>query len=375
MPTKQHIAYLDSIRGLAALTVLSEHFIIAYGLPCQETVCQYVLDYSPLHFWWDGGAAVSMFFVLSGLVLSLKYFRNRPTADLNQFSLMAYTIARLCRIWLPYCAVLAISALLYNQFTLNPPSQTPLPASDWITDLWQRHPLKVLDMLREAFLLKLPEVDVLLPQAWTLSIELCLSLLLPLALLITTRGTSWLVFFTLLAVCFLKLPVFAIHFVLGLLLAQQHALIADFLGAKPWLRRLIAVLGFMFYTLGDAVQLQIPEPLLWTSSGLGASLLLMYALSSERCQKVLCWWLFRLLGKVSYSSYLVHIAVLLCVTPYLLKGLATISAEHTLLWFGGWLLTVVVVQLLSLFSYYYLEIPCVSLGKRLVQHWYSIKTK
>jgi peptidoglycan/LPS O-acetylase OafA/YrhL len=229
--------------------------------------------------------------------------------------------------------------------------------------------------LREAFLLKLPLVDVLIPQAWTLSIELCLSLLLPLALFITTRSMSWLVFFTLLAVSFLGLPVFAIHFVLGLLLAQQHNLIARVFASKPWLRRSILLLGFILYTLGDIIPLLIPEPLLWTSSGLGASLLLAYALSSVRCQSLLSWSMFRLLGKVSYSCYLVHIAVLLCVTPYILKGLATISGNYAMLWFAGWLSTIAVVQLLSLLSYYYLEIPCISLGKRLVEHWHSIKTK
>ena len=44
--------------------------LFAVGLPCENKFCQQVLDYSPLNFWWDGGAAVSMFFVLSSLVLS-----------------------------------------------------------------------------------------------------------------------------------------------------------------------------------------------------------------------------------------------------------------------------------------------------------------
>lgn len=72
MHQKKHISYLDTIRGLAALTVISEHYVIAYGLPCETPLCQQILDFSPLHIWWDGTAAVSMFFVLSGLVLSIR---------------------------------------------------------------------------------------------------------------------------------------------------------------------------------------------------------------------------------------------------------------------------------------------------------------
>jgi hypothetical protein len=35
------------------------------------------MTYAPLRVWWDGAAAVSFFFVLSGLVLSLRHFRTQ----------------------------------------------------------------------------------------------------------------------------------------------------------------------------------------------------------------------------------------------------------------------------------------------------------
>jgi peptidoglycan/LPS O-acetylase OafA/YrhL len=60
-----HISYLDSIRGLAALTVITEHYVIAYGLPCQNFFCQALLDSSPFNFWWNGSAAVDLFYHLN----------------------------------------------------------------------------------------------------------------------------------------------------------------------------------------------------------------------------------------------------------------------------------------------------------------------
>lgn len=170
MSDNNHISYLDSIRGLAALTVISEHYVIAYGLPCQSALCQRVLDFSPLNFWWDGNAAVSMFFVLSGLVLSLKYFRSGNSYNLEHFDLIGYTIARIFRIWMPYIIVLAISAALYLTTRQTAIQQTLLSPSDWLTGLWGKHQLTGMAMLKESFLLSLPETIVLLPQAWTLTI-------------------------------------------------------------------------------------------------------------------------------------------------------------------------------------------------------------
>lgn len=229
MSDKIHISYLDSLRGLAALTVISEHYVIAYGLPCQNEICLRVLDFSPLNFWWDGSAAVSMFFVLSGLVLSLKYFRSGHTPDLENFDLAGYTIARIFRIWLPYLAVLGISAALYLTTSKTPIQQTLLNPSDWLTGMWGNYQLNGMDILRESFLLSLPKTIVLLPQAWTLTIELVMSLLLPLGLLLTRRGLIWLIFFSLFSTLFLNISVFLLHFVLGLMIARFYKLLSCYL--------------------------------------------------------------------------------------------------------------------------------------------------
>lgn len=136
-----------------------------------------------------------MFFVLSGLVLSLKYFRLSHKPDLVHFNLVGFTVGRLFRIWLPYLVVLLISIGFYLEIIDTPILKTQLPPSEWLTDMWHSYHLSLLDMFREGILLKLPSTIVLLPQAWTLTIELVLSLLLPIGLLLAERGTAWLIFF------------------------------------------------------------------------------------------------------------------------------------------------------------------------------------
>ncbi len=370
-PAKTHISYLDSIRGLAALSVINEHFVIAYGLPCQNLLCQAWLDAPPLNVWWNGTAAVSMFFVLSGLVLSLKYFRDSSNPNLQNLDLATFLIARIFRIWLPYCVVLAISALLYLLSVNHPPLATQLSATDWITQMWRGHPLSPLAMLREGFLLKLPTEVVLLPQAWTLTIELVLSMLLPVGLIVAARKTQWLVFFTLFSVLFLDVSIFLLHFLTGLLIARYYHPIIAYLSARTILRRSFLMLGFSFYASSTALEDFIGDDGIWLASGLGAGLILLAVLGSNRLQQLLTLPILRLLGKVSYSAYLIHMAILICLTPYLLLALQTFTSNHFLLWLGGISLTIVIVQSLSLLSFNYLEQPSVALGKRVTKLFQS----
>lgn len=364
MLKKIHFGYLDSIRGLAALTVITEHFVIAYGLPCSAQLCQEILDYTPLHFWWDGSAAVSMFFVLSGLVLSLKYFPFANKPDLSEFKLIDFTISRLCRIWLPYIMILFISANFYLIFLSSTELNTPLPASDWIIDMWRNHPLSITEMFREGFLLNLPSMIVLIPQAWTLNIELVLSLLLPLGLVLMEKSGVWLIFFALIGVTLLGISVFLIHFLLGLLIASQYVNLSAYFKQHYWRRRGILVIGVLLYTSSSVLSERIDPDITWIITGLGAGLILVYTSASNRMQTILAQPILRQIGKTSYSAYLIHMIILICLTPYLIKIVAHLTEQHFFLWLGSWLLTLIAVQFFSHLCYLGLERPSMVAGKQ-----------
>jgi len=62
-------SYMDSVRGLAALSVAIWHFFTAlvdYRQPG-------LISTSPLHLLWYGEAAVVFFFIYSGFILSYSY--------------------------------------------------------------------------------------------------------------------------------------------------------------------------------------------------------------------------------------------------------------------------------------------------------------
>lgn len=101
---------MDSVRGLASMVVVWSHFVLGFGLPGILEG----MENTPLHIFWDGFASVSMFFVLSGFVLSYKHFNPgiaTETAEFNFRVIMAFYIKRIFRICLPFVFFLFVSFL------------------------------------------------------------------------------------------------------------------------------------------------------------------------------------------------------------------------------------------------------------------------
>jgi peptidoglycan/LPS O-acetylase OafA/YrhL len=365
-PPYPKIAYLDSVRGLAALAVIGSHYVRAYDLPCHSNFCDRLLTYSPLHIAWDGGAAVSLFFVLSGLVLSLKHFRHSLTPDLSHYPLGAFILRRIFRIWPPYLVVLAVSALLYSHYQR---AYSSFPATvprqnDWLHSLWGR-PMGWVDFFKDSFLLGMRMEMQFLPQAWTLSVELALSLLVPVGILLAARSSAWLVFFTLFAIHALGVSPFLFDFVLGILLAKHHQALTRWLRVQRFHRAMAWLIGLFLYTIGDTFEVWInPNDLGWLT-GLGCGLLLLCSMASVKFQRILSFPTLRYLGKVSYSIYLIHFAVLINATPLFLSLLDASDDGFIFAWWLGFAATLVGSVSLAGLSYRFVEVPSMAMGKRL----------
>ncbi|WP_426412153.1 acyltransferase family protein [Bradyrhizobium ganzhouense] len=102
---KAHVLTLDSIRGIAAVTVVIHHVIL---MPT-------FLAAFPNRAWIDcaffrsGGFLVDLFFVLSGMVMSLSYVRS----DFGHFSLRDFMVRRFARVY-PLHIVMLFVTLLFR---------------------------------------------------------------------------------------------------------------------------------------------------------------------------------------------------------------------------------------------------------------------
>jgi peptidoglycan/LPS O-acetylase OafA/YrhL len=180
------IAYLESIRGLAALQVLLLHFFgafapdLVYALPGGATVAGYI-HLSPLYFLYDGYSAVYIFFALSGYVLTRSFERHlaRPSLQI---------LARIVRLGLPALAATLVAAAVMLTFGRPNVAAGALSGSAWFASQWNTD-VSILSVIRDgtidALLLGyhgLPGVAFLAPwqqpveqslvaPLWTLSIE------------------------------------------------------------------------------------------------------------------------------------------------------------------------------------------------------------
>jgi peptidoglycan/LPS O-acetylase OafA/YrhL len=180
------IAYLESIRGLAALQVLLLHFFAAFApdlvfaLPAGAAVAG-VIHLSPLYFLYDGYSAVYIFFALSGYVLTRSFERHlaQPSSQV---------LARVIRLGLPALAATLVAAAAMSMFgKLNVPAGI-LSGSEWFAAQWNTD-VSIVSIIRDGTINALflgyhglPGVAFLIPwqqpveqsfvaPLWTLSIE------------------------------------------------------------------------------------------------------------------------------------------------------------------------------------------------------------
>lgn len=115
---------LDSLRGLAAITVVIHHL----SLVVPSILLNEKLKFTLLHILWAGHEAVILFFVLSGFVLSLPYLNKKAP------SYRDYLIKRLCRIYIPYAASIVVAVILMAMLSRRGiPELSAMINNTWIT--------------------------------------------------------------------------------------------------------------------------------------------------------------------------------------------------------------------------------------------------
>lgn len=105
---------LDGLRGIAALTVVMSHF---FGMIPDMPLYFKALAQTPLHIFWDGAAAVDLFFVLSGFCVALPYVANNE----RKIRAIPFVIRRGFRLYPAYLAALVVCFVLKSYYICPPP--------------------------------------------------------------------------------------------------------------------------------------------------------------------------------------------------------------------------------------------------------------
>jgi len=361
---QDRIQYLDSLRGLAALSVVWSHYMQAYGayFPFSERFWN-----TPLHIFFDGFAAISFFFVLSGLVLSRKYFADQALFSEAKFSLIGFYCARTVRIVGPFCIALLLS-LIAKEYVFS--DQVILSEqSEWVKTFW-RYEVSGLRFFSEAVLFFPPQRLRLIPQDWTLHIELVMSFLIPFLIFLAFRNSSWLIVLTALCLVYFDSP-FLLHFSLGVLLSRHFNFIKEKVMQQPKTIKLaVLCVGILLYSWGYSIRPYMLEYTIFKKhfifSGIGSSIIISIFIGSTSLKRIVSNRPMLYLGKISYSMYLTHFIVLLCFIPNLfltmMKYKQFASSHLVMIGFFGIALAAIVF---SSFFYHFFEHGFVNLSRRI----------
>jgi peptidoglycan/LPS O-acetylase OafA/YrhL len=322
---------LDGLRGLAAVIVVFHHALYTNpefpGTPGGGTApvgsAMWWISYTPLKFLTAGVESVIVFFVLSGLVLTLPVVRHRG------FDWVAYVPRRVVRLLVPVIA----SVILAAAWVAAIPQISTQASGTWLSssstpDFGWEHVVKAIDLLGGDGQINNP--------LWSLRWELVFSLALPIFAVAAIAVRRWWIG-GLAAACALTwlgsragsgaleyLPAFFVGAVIAVRLDAVRNL-ADRINAR-WFRHPLwagltigsGLLLIAPWLVGPGVA-QLPEVqhALKGLVPLAAAGLVVAVLGWSPLRAVFDSRPFRFAGAISFSLYLVHVPILIFST-YLL---------------------------------------------------------
>lgn len=332
---------LEGLRGIASLTVVIGHFTFVF-FPYLGTIFRPVPGAAP-SFWFEtlasyppftlvfsADAAVCIFFVLSGYVLTSRFFRSGLPQDLQLAAAKRYV-----RLVLPTAASILFAWLLWHQGAIISGEGSEIGVAGWVPSWYQKQFSFVGAILNGFVGAPMFAQTSLNPPTWTIQVELIGSILL----------FSMMALFTGRPILFIGWSAFFIN-LLGFRLPNDLFYVAFFAGSylnivREWLRSRQSFSGmlFVFGLVGVAYNLSpafgfmriVPLPnfqplgpdfgvmpqLFWNA--IGSIALVAGVIGSVRIDRFLASKAFVYLGRVSFSMYLIHMPILMSIALFVVK--------------------------------------------------------
>ena len=319
---KKKIAYLEGMRGVAALIVVIAH-VFQLFLPSvftsapQHTRYEPYLTNTPLNLILNGNFAVCLFFILSGYVLSHRFFRNQDEERLKKSARKRYL-----RLAIPAFISVVIPFVLIKMNAIYLDRIIPLSATN-IKDIYHND-YSISGLFYRGFIgVFFHNESYLNPVLWTMTYELMGSILVFFVALTFAKSKYRWALYGLLFIVFYNS--YYLAFLIGLVISDVHATVNmrkmppvgsfvllafgwyfasyPYVGVKNSIYEGVTIFGphlnhFVFYHI------------------IGAALLFLAVLNNGFLQWVFSLRFFAYLGRISFSMYLLHFPLLLSFTSF-----------------------------------------------------------
>ena len=287
-----------------------------------------LISNTPLNLIYNGGFAVSVFFILSGFVLSNAYHQSQ-----NPNIITSYAIKRYVRLFVPVSVTIIISYIFIKTgFMANSNLGEITKSRDWLNGAFTVD-LGIYDVIKNMF------VDVFFikdnkynPVLWTMTYELLGSFLLfAFLLIIHPLKNKNTLFITLICVLFFTKNEFYAAFILGAFLNKNiiHNETGIFKnGLKKYILLLFLLIGILFcsYPLCNTVDHTIYQYITFSFLNnynfyhvIGAFIIMVVVLHSDKLKQFFSLKIFSYIGKISFSFYLLHFIILCSFSCFTFK--------------------------------------------------------
>jgi peptidoglycan/LPS O-acetylase OafA/YrhL len=371
--------YLDGLRGLAALIVVTDHYIDmalpaalrGYGL--RHHMGEGWLHNTPLHLVLNGAFAVTIFFVLSGIVLSAKFFRTK-----SEPVVAAGAAKRYVRLALPALGSVLLACLLLKlHLFYNHQSGAVAGSAFFWGSLWSFSPSWHQALYQGLYGAIFTQDNSYNLPLWTLQVELTGSFLVFMTLALFGKLRNRWVFYSALALVFLRSNLLA--FLLGVFICDMYfnrRIVFDTLSRWYWLPLVLLslVVGsqpiegtsmFAFWNLqgwGDHVHVLVHT--------LAAALLIVNIIAARPLQRFLETRPVQFLGRISFSLYLLHFLVLGTYGSYLFMHLVSGIGYRwgtAIAYFPFLLISIIAAYIYAK----YVDVPAISLSGAIYRRWFA----
>ncbi len=322
---------LEGLRGVAAVVVAAYHFLLAFYLfsflgprspmvSAQNNFIEDNLYGNPIMVFLSGTFAVAIFFVLSGFVLSIGFFTIKKTEIIKKMAAKRYL-----RLMIPALAsiMLCFLALLLGLGHIQ--EVAALTHSGWLAETWTFNPdflAAVKGGVIDIFTVSGNSYNNVL---WTMQIEFVGSFIVFGFLMLFGKVKYRFIIYIFLGI--LTFNTWFIGFIAGMAMADLFASGVLKQKKRHWYALLAVPLALFFggYPVGGAegtIYAYITNfnaDINWLTLYLtvAAVLLIGSVLCISQVAKIFRWKPLSILGKYTFSLYLVHLIVLYTVTTSL----------------------------------------------------------
>jgi len=379
------IEYLDGLRGMASLMVVLHHYLCAFYPVLIFGASSIVhigpieawIAASPLNLFYNGGFAVCIFFVLSGYVLTNKFFRTK-----QHEVIISSAVRRYVRLMIPILfTVISAYILLAGRFYYNIPVSN-ITGSQWLASANNYTP-SFADVLKQGLwgvFFESPNqfISSFNNVLWTIKIEFIGSILVfSFVSLLGDLKNRW-VFYVTTALILLK--TYYLAFIIGMILSDLYTgkNSEKFTVKNSLVKVELLVVGLFFgsYYLGGWWGESLCESLhlsILNSSELfrtiGAGLVFIVLLKRTKLKKVFSNKIFVFLGKISFTMYLLHLLVIYSVSSLLFMALFTVL-PYNISYIIMFLFTFPIVLDVSYLAHKYVDDPGVRLSRMIYDRYF-----